>query len=296
MLWLAGLMGIMGVGAASIVPVQPVEEQDDDLADNDTAGLETGNLLDDIASPIDMPLPHPGNPDAAAQFKGHVAGAQDTFADDLFRAINANQQHVEETENLFLHVEEEDKEAAAVLAEVNVFDEALEDGSASGDAAAALTDAGDIANTQTAFGLGENRLGSGLINPLDPVFFEGYPTDTPSQDTAAAYPTPGDGTPFASDESYEQILLSDWIMEGQTAEVLDYDAREDSLLLVWDDMSDAAAEPEVDVAHDPYDEEVMHVVMNGKSVAEIYGDPNLSVADVALIPLSAALLIGLEPA
>ncbi|WP_227269970.1 hypothetical protein [Roseobacter weihaiensis] len=292
MLWLAGLMGIMGVGAASIVPVQPVEEQDDDLTDNDTTDLETGNLLDTIASPKDMPLPHPGNPDAVAQFKSQAAGAQATFADDLFRAINADQQREEDTENLFLHVEEEDKEAAAALPEVNIFDKALADERTSENAGAdALTDGGDSAS-----GLSENGLERGLINPLDRAFFEGYPTDTPSQDIAAADPASDDETPFASDESYERILLSDWIMEGQTAEVLDYDAREDSLLLVWDDMSNATAEPEVDVAHDPYDEEVMHVVMNGKSVAEIYGDPNLSVADVALIPLSAALLIGLEPA
>lgn len=94
----------------------------------------------------------------------------------------------------------------------------------------------------------------------------------------------------------EQIMLGDWISEGQPSEVLDYETEKDSLMLVWDDMIDGAEEPQVDVAQDPYDHEVMHVLMNGKSVAEVYGDPELSVSDVTIIPLSSALIVGLEPA
>lgn len=89
--------------------------------------------------------------------------------------------------------------------------------------------------------------------------------------------------------------LGDWIMRGAPSEVLDYQHTRESLMLVWDDLETDAKEPEVAVESDPFDEEVKHVLMNGKSVAEIYGDPNMTVADVTVIPLSSALIVGLEP-
>jgi hypothetical protein len=89
--------------------------------------------------------------------------------------------------------------------------------------------------------------------------------------------------------------LGDWIMRGAPAEVLDYQHTSESLMLVWDDLEADAKEPEVSVGSDPFDEEVKHVLMNGKSVAEVYGDPNLTVADLTVIPLSSALIVGLEP-
>jgi hypothetical protein len=90
--------------------------------------------------------------------------------------------------------------------------------------------------------------------------------------------------------------LWEWIMQGAPAEVLDYTAEKESLVLVWDDLEDGASEPEVRVEQDPFDPEVMHVVMNDYSVAEVYGDPNLSASDLTVIPLSSALIVGLEPA
>ena len=70
----------------------------------------------------------------------------------------------------------------------------------------------------------------------------------------------------------------------------------DSLVLVWDDLDGPAEEPKVHVETDPYDDEVKHVVMNESSVAEVYGDPNLNTGDIIMIPLSSALIVGLEPA
>lgn len=89
-------------------------------------------------------------------------------------------------------------------------------------------------------------------------------------------------------------LLSDWIAERDGAEILDYEARTESLMVVWDDTEATASEPQVDVAPDPDDPEVMHVSMNGENVAEVYGDSALSVADITLIPLSSAMAVGLE--
>ena len=92
----------------------------------------------------------------------------------------------------------------------------------------------------------------------------------------------------------DDILLSDWIDQRHGSEILDYEARTESLMLVWDDTTEGAAEPQVGVAPAPDDPEVMQVSMNGENVAEVYGDSELSVADLTLIPLSSAMVIGLE--
>lgn len=92
----------------------------------------------------------------------------------------------------------------------------------------------------------------------------------------------------------DEILLSDWIEQRDGSEVLDYESKTESLMLVWDDTHDGASEPDVGVAPDPDDPEVMQVSMNGENVAEVYGDAELSVADLTLIPLSSAMVIGLE--
>lgn len=96
------------------------------------------------------------------------------------------------------------------------------------------------------------------------------------------------------DTPQTDVLLSEWIDQRDGPEILDYEAKTESLMLVWDDTGASAAEPEVGVAPDPDDPEVMQVSMNGENVAEVYGDAELSVADLTLIPLSSAMVIGLE--
>lgn len=90
--------------------------------------------------------------------------------------------------------------------------------------------------------------------------------------------------------------LGDWITQGKTGEIVEYQAEKEQLMLVWDDIAAPLSEPTVDVADDPHDDEVKHILMNGQSVAEIYGAPDLHTGDVAIIPLSSALIAGLEPA
>jgi hypothetical protein len=91
-------------------------------------------------------------------------------------------------------------------------------------------------------------------------------------------------------------LLIEWIAKGKPAEALDYEPETEVLMLVWDDLAEGAEEPDVSVETDPHDEDVRHVLMNGNSVAEIYGDPELTEADVTIIPLSSAMVAGFAPA
>jgi hypothetical protein len=127
--------------------------------------------------------------------------------------------------------------------------------------------------------------------------------DEEQQDNAQSLETEGfeesvaDTGPDLEDthSGLSQVLLGDWIANGPEDEVFDYEAATESLVLIWDDIDAGADEPDVRVEQDPFDDEVMHILMNGKSVAEVYGDPNLTAADVTMIPLSSALIVGLEP-
>ncbi|MBW4706520.1 hypothetical protein KX928_01855 [Roseobacter sp. YSTF-M11] len=143
-------------------------------------------------------------------------------------------------------------------------------------------------------------IGSDILNGIvDDPDYAGI-TDTDASD----YLNGGDGDDLlilgandiaVSGAGDDEFLLGDWITEGKGVEILDYEPAHDSLMLVWDDTSATADEPDVSVNPDPDDPEVMHISMNGVSVAEIYGDTELSVADLTLIPLSSAEAIGLEP-
>jgi hypothetical protein len=108
--------------------------------------------------------------------------------------------------------------------------------------------------------------------------------------------------PLALNESafdgleFSNFMTGDWISQAHGPEVIDYEAEKESILVVWDDTSLEAQEPSLSVSPDPDDPEVMQVNMNGKPLADVYGDPELSVADLVLMPLSSALMVGLSPA
>lgn len=90
-------------------------------------------------------------------------------------------------------------------------------------------------------------------------------------------------------------LTGDWISQGDPQESFDYDSDTEQLVLVWDDMADGAEEPQVAVNPHPQDIDAMQITMNGAPVAEVAGVPDLSVAHLAVIPLSSALIAGLAP-
>ena len=147
-----------------------------------------------------------------------------------------------------------------------------------------------------------------FISDTDPddasVTITGFPEEDGFGDADGFSTWPGDAG-FSAD-SYTDLpeqsevppwlALAEWVSDGAASEPMDYDASRDSLVLVWDDTDDSAAEPEVTVQRDGNDPEVMHVMMNGQSVAEVYGDADLSVADLTVVPLSSAMIVGLEPA
>lgn len=145
--------------------------------------------------------------------------------------------------------------------------------------------------------LSENSLHRGTDNDI--LYGEIGRATIPDDD--ASHEADDDPTARADDgesasDGPNMELLVEWITKGKPAEALDYEPATEVLMLVWDDLAEGAEEPAVSVEPDPHDDEVRHVLMNGDSVAEIYGDPELTEADVTIIPLSSAMVAGFAPA
>jgi hypothetical protein len=90
-------------------------------------------------------------------------------------------------------------------------------------------------------------------------------------------------------------VLGDWLASGESAQIMDYVAEEDNLVLVWDDSAADSIEPQITVTSDPDTADQTLIWMDGTIVATVNGS-NLMPSDIALIPLSTATQVGLAAA
>lgn len=83
-------------------------------------------------------------------------------------------------------------------------------------------------------------------------------------------------------EGADSIALGDWLSAaGHQAQILDYDSAEDSLMVVYDDLSDQ--EPEVTLEPDEMDPETTHIVLNGVRITAVANAADLTLDQIALI-------------
>lgn len=94
--------------------------------------------------------------------------------------------------------------------------------------------------------------------------------------------TAGDGA--------DRIVLGDWIGAEHAARLMDYDAAEDQLVLVWD--LDAPEPPEIDVIEDADQPGLSRVMVNGTEIAQVRGG-GLTAADIVLVDPADAPAFGL---
>ena len=150
----------------------------------------------------------------------------------------------------------------------------------------------------------DGALHAGLLDPQDMALTGGYDVnasgidDTQHASAEMDQMEPEEPFDFSAYEGpeYSNFMTGDWITQAKGSEIIDYQAERESIVVVWDDTDLEAIEPTINVSPDPDDPEVMQVNMNGKVLADVYGDCELSVADLTLIPLSSALIVGLTPA
>ena len=84
----------------------------------------------------------------------------------------------------------------------------------------------------------------------------------------------------------DTVVLGDWITEGHTAQIMDFNCDEDNILLVWDDAD--GEEPTVDLQPNPTNPDLIQILMNGTAVADVDAGSDIELSDIVLIAQSLA--------
>lgn len=256
MLWLTGVLGLLGASAASLLTFPADQPDEDEAYVPDDRPTDQPDLLLPDASPEETAFP------------------DISFADAVAAALS-----------------EQQNESAAHPVNGLAVDEIV-----FGPVAPLDLSPFQVAETQRLEEMEMNDLYLRETGGADHAAPALSPSD-PEQDAfqPTTYPLAYGEPEVDNVANSSSAQLQKWISQGSPGEVVDYTASQDQLMLVWDDLSGSSADPVVEVSDDPFDPEIKHITMNGRHMAEVYGDPELTAADVAVIPLSSALIAGFEP-
>ena len=148
---------------------------------------------------------------------------------------------------------------------------------------------GDIGNDTLEGGSGADTLFGGWGDDV----ISGV-TANGASDTATDYLNGGGGDDLiiagnsdivTAGEGADSIALGDWLSQEHQAEIMDFSAEEDSIMIVYDDQS--GNEPDVTLEQDEDDPTRQHVVLNGERIASVANATGLSLAQVVLVGQSA---------
>ncbi|MEM6373370.1 MAG: calcium-binding protein, partial [Pseudomonadota bacterium] len=103
----------------------------------------------------------------------------------------------------------------------------------------------------------------------------------------------GNDDVVTSGEGADTIVGGSWIEDGRAMDIMDFDAQDDNILLIYDDDADV---PDIRLEADPDDPEVTQVFMDGIAVANILNGADISIEDISIMPLSLAQSAGMAPA
>ncbi len=94
-------------------------------------------------------------------------------------------------------------------------------------------------------------------------------------------------------EGEDSFILGQWLQGGDPVSLVDYDADEDQILLHYDPMR--VPEPDVEIRFGEDALDTAQIWLNGHFVAQVSNAPDLTIADVGLIPIKGPSLSGLTP-
>lgn len=328
MLWLAGLMGLMAVGAATYVDITGPKDDDDTANGSGPADAAEDPQADGLAPPDLLTVAESTAPggvlagtgadefltgtegdDQIGGYDGADALRGGPGADDLHGHEGADTLWGEEGDDSLqggssdddLHGGAGDDSLAGQGGDDFLFggDGADHLNGSEGDdvlAGEAGADAllGGLGDDALAGGAGEdNLIGgwgddtlSGVEDTPERDFLNGGGGDDVIRAGALDVVTAGEGA---------DLILIDEAEAGRGAvEILDYRAGQDSLLFVWDDALADSTPPDLTVETDPEGPATL-VLLGDMIVARVTGDA-VGIADIALIPASAAAQLGIEAA
>ncbi|MFX0543681.1 calcium-binding protein [Roseovarius sp. S4756] len=93
--------------------------------------------------------------------------------------------------------------------------------------------------------------------------------------------TAGAGDIVTTGDGADTVVLGEWLSGAHQAEILDFAPDEDTLMVIYDDADDSA--PEVDLAEDPDDSGIMHVMLNGVAIATVNNAAGLNAGHITII-------------
>ncbi len=91
----------------------------------------------------------------------------------------------------------------------------------------------------------------------------------------------GEGDIVTTGAGADTIVLGDWIIQGEAADVMDFESGEDKLLIGWDTENDP--DPAIDIEQDPQNPNVTRVSINGEEIATLLGGGAVLPSDIVLM-------------
>jgi Ca2+-binding RTX toxin-like protein len=96
--------------------------------------------------------------------------------------------------------------------------------------------------------------------------------------------TAGAGDMVTTGDGADTVILGDWLSAAHQAEILDFAPDEDTLMVVYDDTDGSV--PDVDLAGDPDNDAVRHVMLNGVAIAVVNNAAGLNAGHITVIGAS----------
>ncbi len=96
--------------------------------------------------------------------------------------------------------------------------------------------------------------------------------------------TAGAGDIVTGGAGADTVLLGEWLSAGHQAQILDFEPDEDTLMVIFNDLENDA--PDVDLAPDPENESIQHIMLNGVAIAAVNNAAGLNSGHITLIGLS----------
>lgn len=91
----------------------------------------------------------------------------------------------------------------------------------------------------------------------------------------------GGGDIVTAGDGADTVVFGDWITDDAPASLMDYDASEDQLIMVWDLQT--SPDPEIEVVADDSVAGLSHILVDGVEIATVAGDQTVKVSDIVLV-------------
>ena len=307
MLWLAGLMGLFTVGALGVIDLDGSSDDEEQEGAEETG--QTNPPADESVdvSPVTVQAGDSSDPQISGTDGNDILYGSDT-ADWIEGGAGDDIMHGENGADTLSGGEGNDTITGGNG------DDILTGGA--GDDALQGSDGDDLAsggdgNDAVQGGLGSDTLSGGAGSD---TLFGGWGDDLVNgveddPDTAAIEDTDdadylngggGNDTIIAgnddivtSGEGADTIVGGSWITDGNAIDIVDFDAADDNILLIFEDETDI---PDISLVSDPQNPEITQVFMDGFAVANILNGASISIEDISVMPLSLAQSAGMAPA